>query len=270
MKFLSLRILPAAIFVVLASSSAGAAEQKATRPDGNEVLRAMSAKLAAAKAFTFEAHRHSHGVVIPGEAAPEDVQISVAVKRPDGFVARAKGRSDTREIIFNGRTLTVFDATHRFYATAPLRTSIDGMLAALETDYGFRPPLAELASSDIRGDIRHRVQAVKYLGTERLPAGFLGLRGVECHRLQLAGKAVDAELWVGVADQLPRKLVVTLKQHGGQPRLTATIDQWNLAPQLAASEFQFQPSAGAKRVPLKTKAEFQRTAKKRTTSSNRS
>lgn len=263
MKLLPLRFLPLSIGLAFVAGSTFAAETKAAPPNADQILRGMSARLSSAPALTFHARRHSHGVVVPGKDAPEDAQVWVAVKRPSELVAKTKSRGDERETYFNGRTLTVHDVTNHFYASAPLHTSIDGMLLAVERDFGFRPPLAELASSDIYADIRHRVQAVKYLGTGRAATGFLGLSGVECHRLLLSGKVVDAELWVGKQDELPRQLVVTLKAHPERPRLTATIDQWNLAPKFTAQEFQFQPPAGTRKVPMKTSAEVKQAAKKR-------
>jgi len=263
MNLLSLRFLPLTVGLALVAGTTFAAETKAPAPNADKILRGMSAKLGSAPAMTFHARRHSHGVVVPGKGAPEDAQVWAAVKRPSEFTTKTKSRGDERETYFDGRTLTVYDATNHFYASVPLRTSIDGMLLALEQDFGFRPPLAELASSDIYADIRHRVQSVKYLGSGRVGTGFLGLSGVACHRLLLSGRAVDAELWVGQKDELPYQLVVTLKAHKERARLTATIDQWNLAPKLSARDFQFAPPAGTRKVPMKTSAEVKQAAKLR-------
>jgi len=41
--------------------------------------------------------------------------------------------------------------------------------------------------------------------------GMLLRGGVTCHRLTLSGKTADTEYVVGVSDQLPRRLIATVK-----------------------------------------------------------
>jgi hypothetical protein len=228
----------------------------AAEPDADQILRQMSARLAAARQFSFEAHRKTHGAVLPGRTVPEDARISVLVKRPNAIVAKSRSKDDVRDIYFDGRTLTLVDATKNFYATVPLRASIDGLLSQIEAKYGFTPPLGELAASDVYEDMRHKLQGIAYLGRGRIPGGFLGLGGVECERVQLRGKVVDAELWVAVSDQLPRKLIVSFKNHPGQPKLTAELSDWNLAANVSDQAFAFHPPKGAVKIPMKTTAEM--------------
>lgn len=238
---------------LLAASLMSAA---AAEPDADQILRQMSSKLAAARQFSFHAHRETHGDVLPGRTVPENAYISVIVKRPNGIVAKSTSKHDVRDLYFDGRNLTMLDATKNLYATVPMHTSIDGLLGQIEAKYGFTPPLGEMAASNVYEDIRHKVQSISYLGRNRVPAGFLGLSGVECERVQLLGKAVDAELWVAVKDQLPRKLIVTFKHHPGQPKLTAEFTDWDLAAKVSDQEFAFHPPKGAVKIPMKTTAEM--------------
>jgi hypothetical protein len=104
-------------------------------------------------------------------------------------------------------------------------------------------------------------QSVTYVGRDTRSAGFLGKK-TECHHLALKGNAADAELWVGVADQLPRTLIATFKDRPGQPKLRIDFSDWNLAAKVDASTFTFVPAKGAVKVPLRTTAEVAAAAKK--------
>lgn len=234
-----------ALLLILAAGPAFAAD------NADAVLRAMSAKLAASKHFTYEGTReidpalHLHGV-------PENARVRVAVSRPSRIAGRAVSREGARRVIADGRTLTVWDEKSGHYAQVPMRRSIDQLVDALDAVYGFTPPLAEFALSDVYRDLRKQARSISYLGTAKL-GGFLGLGGIECHRIALAGRNADAELWVATGDQLPRKLVATFRQPG-RPQLRVGFTSWNLAAPLTAADFAFKPPGGAQKIEMWTKA----------------
>ena len=112
-----------------------------------------------------------------------------------------------------------------------MHTSIDGLVAEFDQKYGFRPPLAELAVSNVYEDIHWKAESVSYLGEATAPGGFLGLGGVACHRLALSGKVMDAELWV----RSQRSSSAAIDCHSPQKPLWQGANQggilldWNLA-----------------------------------------
>jgi hypothetical protein len=58
-------------------------------------------------------------------------------------------------------------------------------------------------------------------------------------------------LWVETGDEpLLRKIVVTYLQEPGSPQYAATIDTWNLNPELSASDFTYSPAAGFEPIQL--------------------
>ncbi len=81
--------------------------------------------------------------------------------------------------------------------------------------------------------------------------------GGACHRLALPGKIMDAELWVGVSDQLPKRLITTLKNRPGKPQIKLDFSNWNLAAKTTDNNFAFVPSKGAVKVPMIATAEME-------------
>jgi hypothetical protein len=156
-------------------------------------------------------------------------------------------------MIFDGQTFTVVDEENNLYSKAPLKGSLNQIPANLERIYGFQPPLAEFIVSDPYQDIKHRVSGVSYLGKGSVRENG---KAVPCHRIGLHGTAADAELWLGAADSLPRRLKATAKNSAGRD-LLMDVDflTWEMNPTLSGSTFQFQPRTGAGEIPMISLAE---------------
>lgn len=229
----------------------------AAQPNADQLLRQSTGKIAAAKSFTFEATRTIDAALLGGRDVAEKARISVAVQRPNKLAAKSVSSHGVRRFVADGRTLTLLDEKKNHYATVPMRTSLDGLVAALDQHYGFTPPLAEFALSNPYANIREQARTITYLGRAKTAGGIFGLGAVECHRLGLKGKVADAELWVAVGDQLPRQLVATFKRRAGAPKLSIGFSSWNLAAPLKAADFAFTPPKGAQKIEMWTTAKMQ-------------
>lgn len=247
-----------------ADAAKPAAGYKATADD---LLREMSRKLSAAHSFTFKATREIDPALLEGTPAAEKASIQASVLRPNKLAAHAKTNLGVRHFYADGSNLTLLDEKANTYATLPMRTNIDGVVAALDKKYGFTPPLAEFAVSDPYKGIREQAKSVAYVGREKLAAAFLGLNGVECHRLALKGKVADAELWIEAGDSLPRKLVATFHRDG-QPQVRIDFTSWNFAAPVTDADFAFTPPKGAEKIEMWTPARMALASKKTATKKN--
>jgi hypothetical protein len=227
----------------------------AAEPSADQILRQMSAKLAASQSFTFEATREIDPALVAGHVMAGKARIAVSVERPNKLAGRAEGKGGARRFVFDGRTLSLLDEKMNHYATVPMRKTLDGLVDELDVKYGFTPPLAEFAVSDPYKEFRQQAHTITYLGRAKVPAGFLGLGGVECHHIGLKGKEADAELWIATGDQLPRKLVATF-HHPGNPQVRIEFSTWNLAAHATASDFTFTPPKGAMKIEMLTTAKM--------------
>ena len=143
----------------------------------------------------------------------------------------------------------------KLYATVPEPGTIDEVVARIDEKYGFTPPLAELILSDPYGALSPQIKIKAYKGKETVG-------GVECHHLSLGGEVADSELWIGVTDLLPRKLVATFKNREGDPQLQADFSDWNLAATLDDKFFTFVAPQDAESVEMVTEAQMKETAAK--------
>ena len=241
------------LFTSAAIASDAAKPTAGYKATADDLLREMSRKLAAAHSFSFTAHREIDPALLEGTQAAEKASVEARVLRPNKLAAHAKTNLGVRHFCADGRTLTVLDEKANTYSIVPMRTNIDGVVATLDEKYGFTPPLAEFAVSNPYGGIRAQALSVAYVGREKVAAGFMGLGGVECHRLALKGKLADADLWIAVGDSLPRKLVATFHR-AGHPQVRIDFAAWNLAAPLIERDFTFTPPHGAEKIEMWTPA----------------
>ena len=224
------------------------------KPNADQILKQMGKKIGGARQFTFKAHREMDASLEPGRDTPEDARIEVSVSRPNKAAGKASSKDGVRRVYADGQNFTLLDAKKNLYSTVPMHTSLDGLVDVLDAKYGFVPPLANFMVSDPYKEIRSNAQTVSYLGQGTYSTGFLGLSKVECHRLALKGKVADAELWIGVNDQLPRKLVATFRDRPGQPQLKIEFSAWNLDARTTDQDFALVPPQGAVKIPMRTTA----------------
>jgi hypothetical protein len=244
-----MKLTSTAPILVIGLLAASLLPMPAAQPNADQFLHQMSAKLASAKQLSFQAEREIDPALLEGRSVPEKARVDVRVSRPNRLAARSVSKEDARRFIADGQNLTVVDEKKNFYAQVPMRTSIDGLVTQLDENYGFVPPLADFAVSDPYAEIRQQSQTIASVGREKVS-------GVECEHFALKGKEADADLWIGVSDHLPRKLVATFHR-AGRPQLRVAFSNWNLAAPVTASDFTFNPPHGAQKIEMWTKAQMQ-------------
>ena len=239
-----------ALFAWPVQAADSAKSPAAEKPNGDQILKQTCAKLAAARQFSFQAHREMDPALIPGGVVAQSADVEVTVLRPNKVVAEAKSKKGTRHLYADGQTFSLLDAKMNLYATIPMHKSIDGLVDEIDQIYGFVPPLAEFAVSNPYNEHRRQSTAVSYTGRSTVPTGFLNLGSVECEHLALTGKEADAEIWIGVNDHLLKKLVATFHRDG-KPQVRITFSSWNLAASVTDSAFTFTPPKGALKIPMR-------------------
>jgi len=243
-----MKLTPATAILTIGLLAVSLLPVAAAEPDADQILRQMSAKLGGARSFTFKATRQVDPALLAGRNEPANANIMAAVQRPNKVAAHSTSKEGVRRVYADGRNMSLVDAQKNLYATVPMPKTIDGLVAEVDRKYGFTLPLAEFVLSDIYQDIHRKAQNVTYLGQSNGGGG-------ACHRLGLSGTLVDTELWVGVSDQLPRKLIATVKELPGKPQVKVDFSDWNLAAKLSDKEFVFVPPQGARKIPMITIAE---------------
>ena len=174
---------------------------------------------------------------------------------------RAEVRSTrrNRELIYDGKTLTLFNRVRNFYGSAGISGSLDKAMDAASERFGIATPLEDFIRSNSRQDLLQKVVSGADLG----PVTVLG---VPCEHLAFAQTNIDWQIWIEDGPRpVPRKFVITYKDEPDSPEYTAIFSNWDFTTSLPDFVFKFEPPAGASKIKvaeIKAEKEARKTEEK--------
>jgi len=225
-----------------AAPASPAAKAPVPTPDPKHLLGQMCEFLKQQQQFSVKAEVATDRVYHGGKKLQFGQEVTASFKRPDKLRIDGEGDLDSKLLLFDGKTLTLYDKYKDHYADIAVAGDIDAALDKAYKDHGLRVGLAELGSPKL-GD---------HLGKDLVHALYVGLhkvRGVPCHHLAFDRKDIHSQVWVEAGDKpLLRKFVITQKNLPGSPQWTAYLSDWNFSPAFADNLFTFVPPAGAQKI----------------------
>jgi hypothetical protein len=168
------------------------------------------------------------------------------LNRPDKLrVSRTGGYADV-ELVFDGKTLTVYGRDAKAFAQLDAPGSIDQLIDKLRTEYSLEAPGADLLLSHMYDALSEEVLIAKHIGRGVVD-------GIECEHLAFRNHDTDWQLWTEVGPRaIPRKYVITSKAVTGGPQYTLRIKEWKTDTQLGADAFAFKAPPDARKMELRT------------------
>jgi hypothetical protein len=174
----------------------------------------------------------------------------VSLIRPDKLRATRTGGYSDIELVFDGKTATVFGKNINAFAQFDAPGSFDQLLDRLRNQSSLELPGADLLLSNAYDVLMADVIDAKHIGQ-----GIID--GVECEHLAFRNLDTDWQIWIEVGPRpIPRKYVITTKATSGGPQYTLRIKDWKADAQLGADAFAFKPPTDAKRVDAKALSEI--------------
>lgn len=222
------------------AQDAPAAEPAATAapavdPQAMDALDRMGKALRAMKEFSLRADTTADIVMEDGQKLEFAGTVDYKVRPPKGLFIELKTDRKKRQYFYDGKALTVYAPSRKYYATLPAPGTLAELVQAVE-DYGLEMPLADLFSWGTDKAPASAITQATYVGPARL-----GERNVAHYAFRQ--KEADWQVWLD-GEALPRKLVITDTSQPERPKFTATLD-WNRAPALTDETFTFTPPDGA-------------------------
>ena len=189
-------------------------------------LEAMATFLAKTKSLSVAADCSYDVVQDSGQKIEFGERREMTLRRPDRARIDVTRRDGSRRgVLFDGTQLTAFDLDEKVYATVPKPGTADAAFAYFTQDLNMRLPLRELFATDLPQELKDDIA--------------------------FRGDTADVQLWIPHdGDPLPRRIVITYRLAGGQPRFEADFRDWNLKPDAPDSLFTFAPAAGAEQIPI--------------------
>ncbi len=228
-----------ALGICLAAGTALGAE--GIDPDADKVLRAMSNYMGGLSAFTVNADVDTEFIDVSGQKIQLSSFGEFVLNRPGRVYMHRQGAIADREIIFDGKTVTLNGKKLKVYKQLESPGTIDNAFDNLRADTGLDFPGQDLLYSDPYSGLVTDLMSGAHFGTAYV-------NGVECHHLAFRAARVDWQLWVQTGDKpLPMKYVITSKWVTGAPQYSIRFRDWNTNPSIDAGRFEFTPPADARR-----------------------
>jgi hypothetical protein len=210
-------------------------------PRAVDLLKAMSARLAAAKTLSFTAVA---GFEFPSRYGPPLVyttRYEVALQRPNRLRVLIPGDGPASEFYYDGKTMVAFAPAANLAAVADAPPTIDAMLQAAFKTASIYFPFTDLIMADPYAALAGGRLAF-YIG----PSGVVG--GVNTEMVAWADNDVFMQIWIGVEDKLPRRVRAMFADDPLRLRHELEISNWQLDGPLAAETFASAKAAAAGRM----------------------
>jgi hypothetical protein len=215
----------------------------AVDPATIQALKDMGAYLQTLKRFRVSTELTGERVLKDGEKLQHTAKADLDVARPSKLRARMKSVQVERQLVYDGKTVTLYSPAQKYYSTAELAGTIGDLIERLEQKYGVELPLADLFRWGTPAAPLDKIESAMNAGQD-----FIGKD--LCDHYALRQGKIDWQIWITAGEKpLPRKVVVTNRADEARPQSVSVIS-WNLQPAFEDSIFKFSPPQGAKKIEI--------------------
>jgi len=213
-------------------------------PRAIELLKATSARLAAARSLSFTAvevfeqpSRHGHPLAYA-------TRSEVTLRRPDGLRVIVAGDGPASEFYYDGKAMMAFAPAENLLAVADAPPTIDAALEAAYKSAGIYFPFTDMVVADPYHDMAGGLVLAYYIGQSRV------VGGTTTEMVAYVERDVFIQLWIGAEDKLPRMIRAVYLNDPERLRHELVFSNWQLEIEAPAESFTTAGAAGATRIPF--------------------
>ncbi len=226
------------------AAAAAPATANAVDPASIQALKDMGAHLQTLKRFHVSTELTGERVLADGQKLQHTATADMDVERPNRLHVRMWSARAERELIYDGKTVTLFTPAQKYYSTIEFSGNLGELIKRLEDRYGVEVPLADMFVWGTPAATFDKIESAMNAGQD-----FIGKD--LCDHYAFRQGLFDWQIWITVGDKpLPRKLVITNRSDEARPQSVSLID-WNLKPTFKDSVFKFTPPKGATAVEIR-------------------
>ena len=178
-----------------APAKAAAPAPPALEPKAIEILKAFSARLAAARAMSFTAVITYESINRQGLPLAYMTRSEVTLQRPDKLRVITPGDGPASEFYYDGKTMMAFAPAENLLAVAEAPPTIDATLEAAYHSAAMYFPFADVIVADPYKDMSEGLALAYYIGQ----SGSVG--GVVTDMVGYIDHGTFVQAWIGAAGQ---------------------------------------------------------------------
>jgi len=249
LSLLGLSLAAPSTFAQTAPAGTAQPAANAVDPASIQALKDMGAFLQTLQRFQVSTELTGERVLADGQKLQHTATADMEVQRPNKIRVRMHSARSERELIYDGKTVTLFTPAQKYYSTVEFSGTIGELANRLEEKYGIQFPMSDLFLWGTPAAPLDKIESAMNAGQD-----FIG--DDLCDQYAFRQAKIDWQIWITTGSKpLPRKVVVTNRADEARPQSVSMID-WNLKPTFKDTVFKFTPPKGARKieiVPVKTK-----------------
>lgn len=203
----------------------------ALEPKVIELLKASSARLAAARTLSFTAVETYESQSRQGDPLVYANQMEVTLQRPNKLRVITLGDGPSSEFYYDGKTMTAFAPLENLIATADAPATIDATLEAAYHMSGTYFPFTDLIVTDPYRDMAPDLKLAYYVGQSHI----VGETTTDIVAYVEGG--VFIQVWFGADDKLPRAIHAVYLNDPAHLRHNLLLSHWQLDPVVPDNSF---------------------------------
>jgi len=212
-------------------------------PGAVQALARMSAFLRSNQAFQVTSTALRDEVDAYGQNVTFGDNTTYRVRAPNAFAIELSEGTGTRDYVYDGKTVTVYDPKTGFYAQVAAAPTIRQTLDLVEAKYGLTVPLDDLFHWDQGDDYAKKLTSAHFVGKAKVA-------GQDADQYAFRQRGVDWQIWIAAgARPLPLRVTIVASQDPARPRFQADL-AWDTDPRFTAETFVFTPPPGARSIPI--------------------
>ena len=211
-------------------------------PRAMDLLKATSARLAAAKSMSFTA---TVSYEYPSKLGPPIVYTSrydLAMMRPDKLRVIMPGDGPASEFYYDGKAMLAYVPAENLVAVADAPPTIDATLRAAFEKAAIYYPFTDLVVADPFAAMTDGAILAFYIGQSDL------VGGTRTDMVAWASDDVFLQMWIGADDNLPRRIRAVYRRDPYGLGHQMDLSNWQLDGALAPEAFVSQKAQSAKRI----------------------
>jgi hypothetical protein len=213
-------------------------------PRATELLKSMSARLAAARTLSFTAVEIFEQPSRQGHPLAYATKSDVTLQRPDKLRVVISGDGPASEFYYDGHSMMAYLPAEKLLAVADAPPTIDATLQAAYKSADIYFPFTDLIVADPYKDMSAGLMLAYYVGQSHV------IGGTTTDIVAYADRDVFLQVWIGTEDKLPRLVHATFLADPERMRHHLEFSNWQLDSPVSADAFSSPNASAAKRIPF--------------------
>jgi hypothetical protein len=194
----------------------------AIEPGALDRLKATCQRLAAAKSLSFTAVTTYESPASNGQPLYYATLSTVEVQRPNKLRVITPGDGPASDFYYDSKTIMAYTPGTDFVAVADAPPTIDETIKAAYDKAAIYFPFAEIIASDPYKNLSDGLTSAFFVGQSHVVGDTV------TDIIAIANANVQAELWIGVNDGLPRLIHVSYPGDPAKSRYAIQLSNWHL------------------------------------------